>query len=1267
MKKGRKVFYEIILLFLMMIAFMQSTKAASIQVYRRASDHNADSFLTSKGKRITINYYTAVIDGKEINTTYCADPRRPWGTGLKETRQDYNLTVNLSKDYNSSTYKRIAYAYKASQGSSRKVQELLFRWIINTSPYASNPVSFEGVNYADLNQFSNSDAEVAEAKRIYTEAVNASALSYDELVSQGSVWGVQWGTASYTETSTGTNTSKVTFVLNSVNGTVPALVYYNNFTAKCTNTNVKCTMSSAGAYNGAAGVQIDMTVEKLNGYTGTDYGIEVTPAYCDPQDAAMQVFLVSPTRSGIQRMLVIMDGSCPVSEQEFTNSVRRPGRPSIHITSGPSCICDTTTGLYKVTKNKTTTTYSTLEEAKKAAGSDVTCPGTCEKKNTCYRDDSGKPHCKNGEVCTEEEFKKECQHSCQNPSESGDGKYYCKESTPGAGDGKECSKEEYIKDCQKCDEWEDKCKDNQNPSDPECQDYNQYCVDCTPNVYMPATCNNFDNLDSQVNGVISDISQTSAGRYSCQNESPKDQIKSCVINRSDAAGNSYNATSTSGISGDNPYCQVWCKESYKFNVPTARTTNSGSYFTIDASIEGTRDCYVSGHDDPSKGIDTVKFRNKIRELTDEMLRNYTEYVRWKTALNSITSKSESADGLTESYPCGGEDDDDDDDAAAAVGTANLTIDESAAVTRFIETTPNMNINLTKVEDGGDCGCDSYVSCSATIYYVPSYTYSTYTAIYNADGTISHISIGSSSQSENIVSPDGEAIDASSCGSDGTCRDGSADVVRGRVQPNVDKYKKAYEDNLKDIKNNIRLYNSCTGNVNNPNDTSVNVTGWDNKMVNWNSDGPEVYMNYKEDYIKDFNTLLDANYDGIQTTEEYCFGDTDSTYKCISGGSANSSSNAIVGTNIIYCDDSSCVSNVIQVGKSNWIRKTKVQSAHYEPNNDLSVRSQYGTVQFKSAACNGNDCLYTNLPKDSIPVSLLTKTGVFPFVLSYNKVGQSNQDNSLGRIINTGSTKSVLTEYTRKVNSGEYKKCSISTMQQQVGYVCHYLTNCDDHCKFKCDPDGKCYFEECEDGNCTFTCRDCIFDGENFTYSFRPVSLSTLFPNERSKNSDEGYNWTNDYKGSLTRKIIENGYNRGSIKLQGGDESYVTPEYSYTLSAMNLKNIKGYNGEVGTFANSTIPSKYENMSNNTTTPKNSAIYCSNMSINGIDYSVKCNSAFLDVIENDSSHKFAISSIRPEKNQRFILFTDLVSVDPDLQKTCANNKCITRENAIGPSWK
>ncbi|MBR1749004.1 MAG: hypothetical protein IJ743_04315, partial [Bacilli bacterium] len=638
-----------------------------------------------------------------------------------------------------------------------------------------------------------------------------------------------------------------------------------------------------------------------------------------------------------------------------------------------------------------------------------------------------------------------------------------------------------------------------------------------------------------------------------------------------------------------------------------------------------RDCYVSGTSSNNySSIDTMKFRQDMKNLIEEMIKNHNEYMKYKTALD------------------------------------------------------NNNFSARHMYET-DCDWDSDDGCTCDVewcnyYEVPAYSYTTWSASFDSVSVLmTSFNAVSTSASLNVNGEvthergSGYIESSSGCSSD-VCHVGSLTNIKNYLTTQRDDYKKKYEANLEAIRFAVQQYNDCSGSITNASlGESSKSAGWENKMANWDTDGPEIFMAYNKDYKEGFNSTLLRSRSNISSNEEYCFGDTDSTYKCISGGSANNLSESTTTNNIVYCDDTHCYSMPITVGKSNWIRKTKVQSARYEPNNELSVRSQYGTIQFKSAACNGNDCLYTNLPSDSIPVSLLTKTGVFPFVLSYNKVGQSNQDNSLGRIINTGSTKSVLTEYTRKVNSGEYKKCSISTMQQQVGYVCHYLTNCDDHCKFKCDPDGKCYFEECEDGNCTFSCRDCIFDGDNFTYSFRPVSLSTLFPNERSKNSDEGYNWTNDYKGQLTRKIIENGYNRGAIKLQGGDESYVTPEYSYTVSAINLKNIKDYNSEVGTFANSTIPSKYENMSNNTTTPKNSAIYCSNMSINGIDYSVKCNSAFLDVIENDASHKFAIASVRPDKSQRFVLFTDLVSVDPELQKTCANNNCITRENAIGPSWK
>ena len=37
-------------------------------------------------------------------------------------------------------------------------------------------------------------------------------------------------------------------------------------------------------------------------------------------------------------------------------------------------------------------------------------------------------------------------------------------------------------------------------------------------------------------------------------------------------------------------------------------------------------------------------------------------------------------------------------------------------------------------------------------------------------------------------------------------------------------------------------------------------------------------------------------------------------------------------------------------------------------------------------CNGNDCLWTNLPAGALPVSLITETGVFPFKFTFSNIG-----------------------------------------------------------------------------------------------------------------------------------------------------------------------------------------------------------------------------------------------------------------------------------------
>ena len=84
--------------------------------------------------------------------------------------------------------------------------------------------------------------------------------------------------------------------------------------------------------------------------------------------------------------------------------------------------------------------------------------------------------------------------------------------------------------------------------------------------------------------------------------------------------------------------------------------------------------------------------------------------------------------------------------------------------------------------------------------------------------------------------------------------------------------------------------------------------------------------------------------------------------------------------------------------------------------------------------------------------------------------------------------------------------------------------------------------------CDVYCVNCIFDGKD-TYSYRTISLTDTNPNNR----DVGVNWSNE-KGRATTEEIE-----------GNSENiYKEPEYSYTITATQMKNIRDYNKIKGTY-------------------------------------------------------------------------------------------------------
>ena len=99
----------------------------------------------------------------------------------------------------------------------------------------------------------------------------------------------------------------------------------------------------------------------------------------------------------------------------------------------------------------------------------------------------------------------------------------------------------------------------------------------------------------------------------------------------------------------------------------------------------------------------------------------------------------------------------------------------------------------------------------------------------------------------------------------------------------------------------------------------------------------------------------------------------------------------------------------------------------------------------------------------------------------------------------------------------------------------------------------------------------------------------------------------------------------------------------------MRKIREYNDEVGSYTNSQIPVSLNG--------SDSAVYCEQETYNGITYTVRCKSRFLDLIEDDKYRgQYAVydSIVR---NDEWTLFTET--------EYCPNGKCL--KNGIGPSWK
>ena len=294
----------------------------------------------------------------------------------------------------------------------------------------------------------------------------------------------------------------------------------------------------------------------------------------------------------------------------------------------------------------------------------------------------------------------------------------------------------------------------------------------------------------------------------------------------------------------------------------------------------------------------------------------------------------------------------------------------------------------------------------------------------------------------------------------------------------------------------------------------------------------VNFDYQEQYSTNINYELVAG-GGTITGENATY----STNKTLDNEYTTNTSGGLENVNYLYCDANGCnntneatlAEEISTLNSHLYYRKIEVEgTAEYANKQEFQTNYPHGTIDTVSNPENIREN-YSYLGA-VFPVALNTPTGVYKWKLNFTNLGQYNdyvgcRNGRLDTVVNAiGATTGVDTEY-----------------------VCVYVVDCPE-CDYECvgeycdytPPEPKC-------PECDVYCINCIFNGED-TYVYRKIG-NEFNPNNRTL----GANWTSE-KGEFTRNEIES----------TGENIYIEAEYTYVLDANNMKKLRDYNKETGTY-------------------------------------------------------------------------------------------------------
>ncbi len=637
---------------------------------------------------------------------------------------------------------------------------------------------------------------------------------------------------------------------------------------------------------------------------------------------------------------------------------------------------------------------------------------------------------------------------------------------------------------------------------------------------------NENGLTAEIEGTITcgEACQTEIAEPSCEGSGEgsikaPEEIKKCIIQKNDDAGNTYKYTAA--VDPNNKYCQVYCKEDYaKIKLdPVIKDVKCGGYFKLTGHLEGKKVCYTGGKTkdgatNGAKSIDKDQYIKDIIAAQEKMIegRSWIEFA-------DKASNTQSHDEYCSGCSC-----------------------DQNWVRRPVTTGEWMNPGEPTKEG-----------------YVPIVKGSK-TKVYGFDGSCDYPTYD---DEENFT------------GCAGTCSKGSTDGdIASEIAEDRRHGEELVKQGVEEYKAAIKAYNSCTT-------AWKNVFLFQQKLEYYydESHGED---NDNKDYHPYYDLLIKEADEELRYLEKkddesetkkitVCTKKANEKYECegneipVSGNADESLPSAenfyynsaygdvFENRDYTYCTlTEGCQKDTKEISQASFVKKEVEKKQDYitptafyqiAANGKITVNGSYAGKEVQIEAL-----------ENVLPISTSTVGGGV-FKIKISGLGEFyDADNKVGRLMD--------------VDGPNYDRSVGKVVKSQGGfdgeYVCYYESpckpdNCPD-CEIDCVGDG-CTWPEPTCPDCETDCVDCIMDGGKINATVKTISPSNFNSAER----EYGYNWVVTttsadlelirQKAVETIKEIEE-VNEMVYDKTDNDDSQLA--FSITLTPEMIRDIKKYN-------------------------------------------------------------------------------------------------------------